>query len=147
MEADGRLEVFAVPKPTSGKPDGLNARIETLTCDVGDAMAEEEEDDAQAALERATSRLSDIAPVTTSPLWSTATQRPLLGQDTPSRPLEPSTSVTVQAAAPPVGLLEVTKLPLLSTATQRPLLGQDGPPGGWGTRTAADGRRAPVRTM
>ena len=43
----------------------------------------------------------------------------------PSRELELSTLVTVQAAAPPVGLLEVTTLPLLSTATQRPLLGQD----------------------
>src|SRR5450756_1420219 len=63
--------------------------------------------------------------VTTLPAKSTATQRPLLGQDTPRRTLEPSTWVTVQAAAPPVGLLEVTTLALPSTATQRPLLGQD----------------------
>jgi hypothetical protein len=65
--------------------------------------------------------------VTTLPLWSTATQRPLLGQDTPFRALPRSTGVTVQAAAPPVGLLEVTTLPLGSTATHRPLLGQDTP--------------------
>jgi hypothetical protein len=62
---------------------------------------------------------------------STATQRPLLGQDTPFRELVftlvPSTLVTVQAVAPPVGLLEVTTLPLPSTATQRPLPGQDTP--------------------
>ena len=66
--------------------------------------------------------------VTTLPLRSTATQRPLLGQDTPFRAVPPSTGVTVQAAVPPVGLLEVTTLPALSTATQRPLLGQDTPP-------------------
>ena len=68
------------------------------------------------------------------PLKSTATQRPLLGQDTPDRlvasefgSLVLSTWVTVQAAAPPVGLLEVTTLPSWSTATQRPVLGQDTP--------------------
>src|SRR6202521_2313641 len=65
--------------------------------------------------------------VPTLPLLSTATQRTLLGQDTLTRELVPSTLVTVQAAAPPMGLLEVTTLPPLSTATQRPLLGQDTP--------------------
>jgi hypothetical protein len=66
--------------------------------------------------------------VTTSPLASTATQRPLLAQDTPDRALVSSTRVTVQAAAPPVGLLEVTTLPALaSTATQRPLVEHDTP--------------------
>jgi hypothetical protein len=40
---------------------------------------------------------------------------------------EVSTEVTVQAAAPPVGLLDVTTLPPLSKATHRPLLGQDTP--------------------
>jgi hypothetical protein len=65
--------------------------------------------------------------VTTLPLPSTATQRPLLGQETPVRELLVSTLVRVQAAAPPVGLLEVTTLPLPSTATQRPLLGQETP--------------------
>jgi hypothetical protein len=63
--------------------------------------------------------------VTTLPLLSTATQRPLLGQDTPVR--WERTGVTIQAAAPPLGLLEVTTLPVKSTATQRPLLGQDTP--------------------
>src|SRR5437870_6919854 len=63
--------------------------------------------------------------VTTLPLPSTATQRLLLGHDTPESELVPSTWVTFQAAAPPVGLLEVTTLPLPSTATQRLLLGQD----------------------
>ncbi len=63
--------------------------------------------------------------VTTLPLRSTATQRPLLGQDTPSA-LMPEL-VTVHAPAPPVGLLEVTTLPPRSTATQRPLVGQDTP--------------------
>jgi hypothetical protein len=65
------------------------------------------------------------------PPLSTATQRPLLGQDTPFRELVstlvPSTLVTVQAVAPPVGLLEVTTLPLPSTATQSLLLEQDTP--------------------
>src|SRR5207244_11435086 len=63
--------------------------------------------------------------VTTLPLPSTATQRLLLGHDTPESELVPSTWVTFQAAAPPVGLLEVTTLPRPSTATQRLLLGQD----------------------
>src|SRR2546428_13373381 len=52
---------------------------------------------------------------------------PPLGPRPPSRPLEPSTLVTLHATAPPVGLLEVTTLPFTSTATQRLLLGQDGP--------------------
>src|SRR5438445_13159706 len=65
--------------------------------------------------------------VTTLPLPSTATQRLLLGHDTPESELVPSTWVTFQAAAPPVGLLEVTTLPRPSTATQRPLLGQATP--------------------
>src|SRR3989475_13208504 len=64
--------------------------------------------------------------MTTLPPRSAATQRLLLGQDTPARAVEPSTLVTVQAAAPPVGLLEVTALavPSASTATQRVILGQ-----------------------
>jgi hypothetical protein len=56
-----------------------------------------------------------------------ATQKTLLEQVTPYRELEASTRVTIQAAAPPLGLLEVTTLPVKSTATQRPLLGQDTP--------------------
>src|SRR3989442_12761683 len=65
--------------------------------------------------------------VTTLPLPSTATQRLLLGHDTPESELVPSTWVTFQAAAPPGGLLEGTTLPRPSTATQRRLLGQDTP--------------------
>src|SRR2546426_12037011 len=67
--------------------------------------------------------------MTTLPPRSAATQRLLLGQDTPARAVEPSTLVTVQAAAPPVGLLEVTALalPSASTATQMLMLGQATP--------------------
>src|SRR5207253_2683441 len=65
--------------------------------------------------------------VTTLPLPSTATQRLLLGHDTPESELVPSTWVTFQAAAPPVGLLDVTTPPRSSTATQRLLLGHDTP--------------------
>ena len=58
----------------------------------------------------------------------TATQRLLLGQETPVRPYgEPSVWVFVQVASPPLGLLEVTTPPASSTATQRPLLGQETP--------------------
>jgi hypothetical protein len=68
-----------------------------------------------------------------SPLPPTATQRWLLGQETPSSPpLKPAsartmlaTRVTFQAVVSPLGLLEVTTLPLPPTATHRPLLGQD----------------------
>src|SRR5256885_1398415 len=52
--------------------------------------------------------------MTTLPPRSAATQRLLLGQDTPARAVEPSTLVTVHATAPPVGLLEVTTLPFTS---------------------------------
>jgi hypothetical protein len=62
--------------------------------------------------------------VTTSPP-PTATQRALLGHDTPSVP-PPCTKANVQVAAS-VGLLEVNTLPLPSTATQKLLLGQDTP--------------------
>jgi hypothetical protein len=63
--------------------------------------------------------------VTTLPTWSTATQKPLLGQETAVIRLEPSTRATVQVDGPPVGSLEVTTLPPAPTATQRPLVGQD----------------------
>jgi hypothetical protein len=65
--------------------------------------------------------------VITLPLSSTATHRAVLGQDTAFKPLEPSTWVTLQAAAPAPGLVEVTTLPARSTATQRALLGHDTP--------------------
>ena len=75
-----------------------------------------------------------LVEVTTLPLVSTATQRTLLGQDTAvSRgplalgPTEPSTLVTFQATAPPVGLLDETALPWSSIATHRLLLGHDTP--------------------
>jgi hypothetical protein len=60
------------------------------------------------------------------PARSTATQRPLLGHDTPDRVLVPSTLATVQDAAR-VGSVEVITLPLLSTATHRLLLGHETP--------------------
>src|SRR2546426_11079554 len=58
---------------------------------------------------------------------STATQKVMLGQDTPVRGLVPSTFVSVQAALPPVGLLDVITLPALSTATQKLTLGHEMP--------------------
>jgi hypothetical protein len=52
------------------------------------------------------------------------------------------TWLTLQAGAPPVGLLEVTMLPNMSPATQRRLLGQDTlvsalEPAKWATLQAA----------
>jgi len=62
--------------------------------------------------------------VTTLPaLASTAAPR----QDTSKSPLEPSTSVAVSAALPPVGFVDVTMLPTPSPSTQRLVVGQDTP--------------------
>src|SRR5438445_10694704 len=63
--------------------------------------------------------------VTTLPLPSTATQRLLLGHDTPESELVPSTWVTFQAAAPPVGLLEVTTLPFTDPKSVVQRMGED----------------------
>jgi hypothetical protein len=63
--------------------------------------------------------------VTTLPLLSTATQKPLLVHDTPVSALVPSTLATNQG--PTLGSTEVTTSPLPSTAAQKPSLGQDTP--------------------
>ncbi len=65
--------------------------------------------------------------VSTSPCWSTATQRLVDGQDTPSKLTAPSTSVTLHAGAPPSGLVEVSTSPLKVTATHSVAEGQDRP--------------------
>ena len=66
-----------------------------------------------------------LVEVTTLPLPSTSTQKPVVGQDTPLGPKSAEvTCVTFQEGAPPVGLVEVTTLSW-PTATQRSLLGQD----------------------
>ena len=58
------------------------------------------------------------------PRSSTATQRLMLGQETPCRELL-STLAAFQAAAPPVGLVDASTLPSRPTATHRSRLGQE----------------------
>jgi hypothetical protein len=57
--------------------------------------------------------------VSSFPELSTATHSPVEKQETELIAVEPSIELTLQAPAPPVGLVEVTTLPALSTAAQK----------------------------
>ncbi|MGA7987403.1 MAG: hypothetical protein WCB51_03275 [Candidatus Dormiibacterota bacterium] len=63
--------------------------------------------------------------VATSPNESTATQRVLEPQETPTNWVTPATLATFQAVEPAAGLVDVTTSPPSSTATHNPVLGQD----------------------
>jgi hypothetical protein len=65
---------------------------------------------------------SGLLEVTPLPAASTATQKLLLGQDTPFSEMAPSTPAAFHPAAPPFGLPEVNTLPPLSVPTQRVVL-------------------------
>jgi hypothetical protein len=67
-----------------------------------------------------------LVEVTTFWELSTATQRLVLGHETPSRSFGPFTVVFVQAVAPPDGFVEVNTLPP-PTATHRPVPMQEMP--------------------
>jgi hypothetical protein len=63
--------------------------------------------------------------VAMSPNESTATQRLLEAQDTPTSWVTPDTLATFHAVDPDAGLVDVTTFPPSSTATHNPVLGQD----------------------